>query len=57
MMAMVILRACLTRIGHYGGLDIASPQSGNTRGQACLPHISEVSAERSRDIFRFDILL
>lgn len=33
---MIVLRACVHRIGHYGGLDIASPQSDNI-GEQPLP--------------------
>ena len=29
LMVMVVLRAYLHQIGHYGGLDIASPQNGS----------------------------
>lgn len=36
MMNMIVLRACLHRIGHYGGLDIASPQIDNI-GEQALP--------------------
>lgn len=43
MVAMLVLRACLHRIGHYEGLDIASPQSGNIVPYSLLPHTSEVS--------------
>ena len=35
-MNMIVLLACLHRIGHYGGLDIASPQSDNI-GEQPLP--------------------
>ena len=47
-MVIFVLRASLHGIGHYGALDVASPQSGNIGGSPCLPHISEVSAEALR---------
>lgn len=43
MVAMLVMRACLHRIGRYEGLDIASPQSGNIVPYPLLPHTSEVS--------------
>lgn len=57
---VIVLRACLHQIGHYGGLDIASPQSGKTIEQSLsFPtlRMSLIFEESPRDKYRLGILL
>ena len=52
-MVMIVLRASLHQIGHYGGLDIASPQSGHIVERSLpSPHFGGASVP---EVLRIDI--